>query len=86
MRMQQVPCDDIRPDPQNDGHSPHAVETLADDIRVHGVLRPVLLRATPYGYMIVHGERRWRAAVLAGLATVPAYVVQEIGQDDGVAA
>lgn len=86
MRMQQVPCDDIRPDPQSAGYAPHQVEALADDIRAHGVLRPVLLRATPHGYVIVHGERRWRAARMAGLASIPAFVVQELGQRDGLAA
>jgi ParB family chromosome partitioning protein len=50
------------------------------------VLRPVLLRPTPQGYVIVHGERRWRAALMAGLEAIPAYLVQEFGQNDGVAA
>jgi ParB-like chromosome segregation protein Spo0J len=34
----------------------------------------------------VHGERRWRAALMAGLKEVPAYEVQGFGQNDGVAA
>jgi ParB family chromosome partitioning protein len=86
MRLEQVRCIDINPDPQSSGYRPQEVEPLADDIREHGVLRPVLLRPTPQGYVIVHGERRWRAALMAGLDAVPAYLVKEFGQNDGVAA
>lgn len=86
MRLEQVRCIDIRPDPHSSGYRPQEVEPLAAEIRAHGVLRPVLLRPTPKGYVIVHGERRWRAALLAGLEAIPAYLVQELGQSDGVAA
>ncbi|ACO47653.1 ParB/RepB/Spo0J family partition protein [Deinococcus deserti] len=47
---------------------------LADSIRENGVLQPILVRTTPAGLEIVAGERRWRAAQLAGLTTIPAYV------------
>lgn len=86
MHLKQIRCTEIAPDPQSCGYRPHEVEPLAADIREYGVLRPVLLRPTPKGYVIVHGERRWRAALMAGLDEVPAYVVQEFGQNDGVAA
>lgn len=76
MRVRKVRCADISPDPGSPGYHPKEVEPLADDIRSHGVLRPVLLRATPAGYVIVHGERRWRAAAMAGLEAIPAYLVQ----------
>lgn len=82
MRVEHVRCAEISPDPGSDGYRPHEVEPLADDIRSHGVLRPVLLRATPEGYVIVHGERRWRAATMAGLDAVPAYLVQGFAQND----
>lgn len=80
MRTRRIHCEDIRPDPRSDGYAPHEVEALADDIRANGVLRPVLLRAAPDGYVIVHGERRWRAAQVAGLEAIPAYLVQEFGE------
>jgi ParB family chromosome partitioning protein len=86
MRLEQVRCIDISPDPHSSGYRPHEVEPLAANIREYGVLRPVLLRPTATGYVIVHGERRWRAALVAGLEVIPAYLVQEIGQSDGVAA
>ena len=77
MRPQQVRCADIRSDPRSSGYTPLAVEALADDIRAHGVLRPLLLRTTTHGYVIVHGERRWQAARMAGLDAVPAFLVHE---------
>jgi len=86
MDLKQVRCIDISPDPGSSGYRPHEVEPLADNVREYGVLRPVLLRPTPQGYVIVHGERRWRAALMAGLKEVPAYEVQGFGQNDGVAA
>jgi ParB family chromosome partitioning protein len=51
-----------------------ALEELADSIRERGVLQPILLRATDAGYMIIAGERRWRAAQRAQLHTIPALV------------
>jgi ParB family chromosome partitioning protein len=86
MRLKQVRCIDIVPDPHSAGYRPHEVEPLAAEIREHGVLRPVLLRPTPKGYVIVHGERRWRAALMAGLEAIPAFLVQGFAQDEGIVA
>jgi ParB family chromosome partitioning protein len=86
MHLKQVRCSEIAPDPRSGGYRPHEVEPLAAEIREYGVLRPLLLRPTPQGYVIVHGERRWRAALMAGLEAIPAYEVHEFGQNDGVAA
>jgi ParB family chromosome partitioning protein len=50
-----------------------AIRSLAESIRQSGLLQPVLVRAREDGrYELVAGERRWRAARLAGLATIPA--------------
>ncbi|MBR0417212.1 MAG: ParB/RepB/Spo0J family partition protein [Firmicutes bacterium] len=51
-----------------------ALADLADSIREHGVIQPILLRPAKKGYELVAGERRWRAARLAGLKEVPAIV------------
>ncbi len=52
-----------------------ALAELADSISQHGILQPLLLRPMPAGgYRIVAGERRWRAARMAGLRDVPAVV------------
>lgn len=53
-----------------------ALEALADSIRTHGVLQPLIVRESGNGfYQIVAGERRFRAAKLAGLTEVPVVVV-----------
>jgi ParB family chromosome partitioning protein len=52
-----------------------ALQALADSVKERGVLQPVLVRPRPGGtYELVAGERRWRAARLAGLETLPALV------------
>lgn len=48
------------------------LEELADSIRAHGVIQPLIVRPVQDGYELVAGERRWRAARLAGLERVPA--------------
>lgn len=56
---------------------PEALEELAQSIRSQGVVQPVVVRPLAGGrYELVAGERRWRAARLAGLATIPAVVRQ----------
>lgn len=57
---------------------------LADSIRAHGVLQPILVRPAagqPHRYEIVAGERRWRAAQMVGLATIPAQVRSFVDRD-----
>ncbi len=51
-----------------------ALEELATTIRSHGILTPVVVRRAPAGYQVVAGERRIRAAKLAGLTRIPAIV------------
>ncbi|MEE4380334.1 MAG: ParB/RepB/Spo0J family partition protein [Candidatus Competibacteraceae bacterium] len=56
---------------------PGELAELAETIREHGVLQPILVRPLESGYELVAGERRWRAAQLAGISSVPA-VVREV--------
>jgi ParB family transcriptional regulator, chromosome partitioning protein len=60
-----------------------SIEELANSIRVHGVLQPVVLRSFQGGeqYELIAGERRWRACQLLGLATIPAIVKNVADQD-----
>ena len=52
-----------------------ALEELAESIREHGVISPITLRKNEDGtYMIIAGERRFRASKMAGLNTIPAYI------------
>ena len=54
-----------------------ALSDLADSIRLHGVIQPLTVRRLASGYyQIIAGERRWRAAKLAGLPEVPAVIIE----------
>lgn len=53
---------------------PEALQELADSIKIHGVLQPIVVVKKGDKYQIVAGERRWRASKLAGLATIPSIV------------
>ena len=54
-----------------------ALADLAESIRVHGIIQPLTVRRLSSGYyQIIAGERRWRAAKLAGLAEVPAVIIE----------
>ena len=50
------------------------IQELADSIRQHGIIQPIVVRKKKKGYEIVAGERRWRASMKAGLAEVPCLV------------
>lgn len=68
---------DITPNPDQPrrSFSEEALEELASSIRELGIIQPLSLRSAADGkYQIIAGERRWRAAKIAGLTTVPAYV------------
>ena len=53
------------------------LQALADSIAIHGVLQPLTVRELPTGYFqIIAGERRWRAARIAGLTDIPAVVIE----------
>jgi ParB family chromosome partitioning protein len=75
----QIACQDIKPD----SHQPRKwfaeaeLSQLAESLRVHGQLVPVIVQKTPTGYTLVDGERRWRAASLAGLAMLNAILVDK---------
>jgi len=56
--------------------SPDSIAELADSIREQGILEPIVVASTPAGYQIIAGERRWRAAKLAGLKMVPVVIRQ----------
>ena len=56
---------------------PDELQALADSIAMHGIIQPLTVRQLPSGfYQIIAGERRWRAARLAGLDEVPVVVIE----------
>ena len=58
-----------------------SLQGLAESIRSHGIVQPLLVRRRGDGYELIAGERRWRAAKLAGLTRVPV-VVKEVADDN----
>ena len=75
----EIPVDQIVPNPWQPRASfdPEALEELADSIRTLGIIQPLTLRQTgPASYQIISGERRYRAALAAGLVSLPAYIRQ----------
>ena len=75
-----VPIEQIIPNPRQPRHSldENNLRELADSIREHGILQPLIVTYDQQGsqYTLIAGERRWRAAKLAGLETVPVLVRQ----------
>ncbi|MGH9468686.1 MAG: ParB/RepB/Spo0J family partition protein [Terriglobales bacterium] len=74
--LRQLPIEQIQPNPlQPRRHfDPVELDELAASIRAHGVLQPVLVRPSGSGFELIAGERRLRAATLAGLTHLPALV------------
>ncbi len=72
----QLPIAEIKPNPEQPRRAfdPVALQELADSIRMHGILQPLLVREGMAGYELIAGERRLRAAEIAGLAEVPVIV------------
>lgn len=79
----------ITPDPEQPRKhiDPEKLQQLADSIKAQGIIQPIVVRNGNAfdSYIIVAGERRWRAAQIAGLTSIPS-VVREFGQTDLIAA
>ena len=78
-----VDIDEIKPNSEQprEAFDQEGLEELAASIEAHGVLVPLLLQKTEHGYELVYGERRWRAARIAGLKSVPA-TVREVTEEE----
>jgi ParB family chromosome partitioning protein len=83
--VEEVAVDRIVPNPHQPraSISEEALATLVESIREHGVLQPLLVTAEDDGgrYQLIAGERRWQAARLAGLATVPVVVKEAASRE-----
>ncbi len=74
--IQDIPVEAIAPNPQQPrkAFEINALSDLAASLRRSGVIQPVVVRRAGQGYQLIVGERRWRAAKLAGLEKIPAVV------------
>jgi ParB family transcriptional regulator, chromosome partitioning protein len=74
--LRQVPIDelDANPEQPRECFDPAELDALAQSIRTHGIMSPLLVRREEGRYILIAGERRLRAAALAGLTEVPVWV------------
>jgi ParB family chromosome partitioning protein len=77
-QIREIPVAKILPNPAQPrlSYEEDSLTELADSIREHGVLQPILVRPTGSQYELIAGERRWRASRLAQRDTIPAIVVE----------
>ena len=76
---QLLPIHKVEPNPEQprQDFDEEALQDLSESIAVHGVIQPLTVRETYGGYyQIIAGERRWRAARLAGLTEIPAVIIE----------
>ena len=76
--MLQLPIASVRPNPRQPRRAMdiESLKELADSIEAVGVVQPIIVRAVGDGYELIAGERRWRAAQMAGFTVVPAILRQ----------
>ena len=81
--VKNIPIDLIRPGSQQARKSfnADALAELAESIRESGIVQPLVLRTRVWGYEILAGERRWRAAQLAEVHEVPAIIRDDLDED-----
>ncbi len=79
-QIQEIEVAKISPNPfqPRKVFQPEALKELAESIKIHGVIQPLVVTKTATGYEIVVGERRFRASQLAGLEKVPAIVIESM--------
>jgi ParB family chromosome partitioning protein len=81
--LREIPVEAIKPNPwqPRTNFDEQELEELAQSIREHGILQPVLVSQRPDGtFQLITGERRWRAVQLAGVPTLPAMVKEATPQ------
>lgn len=85
-RLREIPVEQISANPAQPRKrfEAESLASLADSIREWGVLQPIIVRPSGQGYELVAGERRWRAAQLAGQSTVAALVDLNLDQAESL--
>ena len=76
-RVQEIKLTDIDPNPKQPRKQfdEEKIEELTNSIRAHGVVQPIIVRPSGNRYILVAGERRWRASRAANKTTIPALVL-----------
>ena len=75
-RHEMIPIDSISPNPMQPRRrfNEESLEELAASLKEHGLVQPIIVRPSGTGYELLVGERRWRAAQLAGANSIPAVI------------
>ena len=83
-----LPARSIKPNPAQPRKifKPEALDELADSIRSHGILQPLSVRRAGLGYELIAGERRLRAAELAGVSDIPCIIMSMDDKESSMAA
>ena len=86
--FRRIPLRQIRKNPYQPRKifEPQALQSLADSIRQYGIITPLTVRELEDGFELVSGERRLRAAAMAGLSVVPCYIVTVSDQQSALMA
>jgi ParB family chromosome partitioning protein len=81
--VRSVPIDEIIPNPRQPRTTMdrEQLAELAASIKTHGLIQPLIVTETVEGFVLIAGERRWRAARLAGLAEAPVIIKETTPQD-----
>ncbi len=74
--IQTLPINNLQPNPfqPREKVKKEEIAELVESIKLYGILEPLVVAETPAGYQIIAGERRWRAAKIAGLTDVPVHI------------
>lgn len=82
MELKMIPVEEIRPNPfqPRERFEKESLRELADSIKDANIIQPMVVRPHGFNFQIVAGERRWRAAQMAGLKEVPC-IIKEIEQE-----
>ena len=84
--LAQIPIDHIQPNPYQPRRTFNeaSIDELARSVREHGIVQPIVVTRAGDRYKLIAGERRFRAAQKAGLATVPAVIKDNLKSDDAL--
>jgi len=83
-RLREISLDEISPNPfqPRTDLDENELKELAASIREQGVLQPIIVTQVESGYILIAGERRWRASTIAGLKTIPAIILDKKPSDE----
>ncbi len=79
-RLKYLPLEELAPNPHQPRHDfdDTSLHELAQSIKVNGIIQPLIVKATQSGYIIIAGERRFRASKLAGIKEVPVVLIDDV--------